>query len=258
MNFTQLHQQTKPLLMANVWDVASMQVAEAAGYLALGTSSAAIAAILGYSDGDGISFAEVRQLVARLQIKSKLPISVDLEAGYSDQPKQVVANILELASLGIIGVNLEDSIVRHGIRTLVETSCFAEKLDAIRQGLIKEKISMFNNVRTDTFLLGMQNVLEETLVRGQTYAKYGADGFFVPCMTKESDITAVIEAVPLPLNLMCMPDLPSFEILQRLCVKRISMGNFVHAKLQSYLQRMLVNIQSERTFNVVFAHENNG
>lgn len=112
MNFTQLHQQTKPLLMANVWDVASMQVAEAAGYLALGTSSAAIAAILGYSDGDGISFAEVRQLVARLQIKSKLPISVDLEAGYSDQPKQVVANILELASLGIIGVNLEDSIVR--------------------------------------------------------------------------------------------------------------------------------------------------
>lgn len=60
MDFAALHQQTTPLLLANVWDAASVQAAEQTGYDALGTSSAAIAAMFGYSDGEGISFTELR------------------------------------------------------------------------------------------------------------------------------------------------------------------------------------------------------
>lgn len=53
MNFAELHNQYEPLLIANVWDVVSTVAAQKAGYQALGTSSAAIAATLGYEDGQG-------------------------------------------------------------------------------------------------------------------------------------------------------------------------------------------------------------
>lgn len=56
MTFTELHHQDTPLLIANVWDAASAVAAQQAGYQALGTSSAAIAAMLGYEDGEAMSF----------------------------------------------------------------------------------------------------------------------------------------------------------------------------------------------------------
>lgn len=59
MNFAELHNQYEPLLIANVWDVVSTVAAQKAGYQALGTSSAAIAATLGYEDGQGMPFDEL-------------------------------------------------------------------------------------------------------------------------------------------------------------------------------------------------------
>jgi|GEM_PF-2408306 len=67
MTFTELHHQNKPLLIANVWDAASAITAHQAGYQALGTSSAAIAAMLGYDDGEAIPFEEL--LVKKLRIR---------------------------------------------------------------------------------------------------------------------------------------------------------------------------------------------
>lgn len=257
MDFAALHQQTTPLLLANVWDAASVQAAEQTGYDALGTSSAAIAAMFGYSDGEGISFTELRQWVVRLRALSKLPLSVDMEAGYGENPEQMIANLVELAELGIVGVNLEDSVVRHGERTLLDAPAFAAGLKAIRVGLVKERISLFINARTDTFLLGVSDALAQTVARGRLYAESGADGFFVPCVTQEADIAAIVKAVPLPINVMCMPDLPAFEVLAGLGVKRISMGNFVHSEIQRYLQGMLQDIRARQSFQVIFSHENN-
>ncbi|EBS2691508.1 isocitrate lyase/phosphoenolpyruvate mutase family protein [Salmonella enterica subsp. enterica serovar Newport] len=257
MNFFKLHQQAKPLLMANVWDVSSIQAAEETGYDAVGTSSAAIAAMYGYEDGENISFSELRQLITRLQTLSKLPLSVDLEAGYSALPEKIVENITILAKLGVVGVNLEDSIVQSGKRTLMDRSMFITRLQSIRKGLIENNVSMFINIRTDTFLLNIENALEETILRGKCYATHGADGLFVPCIVTENDISTVVKAVPLPLNVMCMPNLPSFETLARLGVKRISMGNMVHVKLQCYLKEMLSDIYSEQSFKKIFHHENN-
>ena len=111
MNFTQLHQQKMPLLLANVWDAASAQAAEAAGYQALGTSSAAIAAMYGYKDGEEISFSELFSLLHCLKKKTSLPLSVDMEAGYSTSPAQLVERLTQLAGIGIVGINLEDKAI---------------------------------------------------------------------------------------------------------------------------------------------------
>jgi 2-methylisocitrate lyase-like PEP mutase family enzyme len=78
MNFALLHRQDGPLLIANVWDVSSARTAQAAGYQALGTSSAVIAAMYGYADGDGITFAELHHLLVRLRACCPLPLTVDM------------------------------------------------------------------------------------------------------------------------------------------------------------------------------------
>lgn len=58
------------------------------------------------------------------------------------------------------------------------------------------------------------------------YNKAGVDGIFVPCIENAEDIKEIVNYTRLPINVMCMPNLPDFEILKNLGVKRISMGNF--------------------------------
>lgn len=254
MNFSQLHQQAAPLLLANVWDAASARAAQAAGYAAIGTSSAAIADSLGYPDGEGVSFAELKALVVRLRAVSDLPLTVDVEAGYGETAEKVAANLRELAALGVAGVNLEDSVVRNGQRTLLDAEIFAHRLRDIRTGLEMAGVTLFLNVRTDSFLLGIAEARSETLDRGRRYAASGADGLFVPCVTDEADIAAIVAGVSLPLNVMCMPNLPSFERLAGLGVKRISMGNFLHQRIQHTLKQLFAAVRGGQSFQPIFDH----
>lgn len=108
MNFQQLHEQDTPLLICNVWDVASVISAERHGFQAIGTSSAAIAAVLGYPDGEGVSFAELTYIIKRILANTNLPLSVDLEAGYGRDSAEIANNIIQLANLGVVGINLEE------------------------------------------------------------------------------------------------------------------------------------------------------
>lgn len=254
MNFATLHTQPTPLLLANVWDVASAKAAQHAGYAAMGTSSAAIADMYGYADGEGLTFTELAHLVKRIQACCTLPLTVDMEYGYASSTQEIAANVLALAELGVAGINLEDSRVQHGERTLRDAAEFALLLRACRQHLDQKQRSLFINVRTDTFLLGLDDAREETLARGTLYAEHGADGLFVPCITAPSDITAVVDGVPLPLNVMCMPALPDFNTLTALGVKRISMGNFIHQYCQASSQGLFSSILNNQSFEAVFAH----
>jgi 2-methylisocitrate lyase-like PEP mutase family enzyme len=255
MNFTELHQQNTPLLIANVWDAASAATAQRSGYQALGTSSAAIAATLGYEDGEGISFDELRYVVTRIKSVSHLPLSVDIEAGFGDSAAEITTHLQDLIRLGVVGINLEDSKVRNGVRQLVDAAAFASTVKQIRHTLTSEQHPLFLNIRTDSYLLNHQQALQETLFRGQLYAAAGADGLFVPCLTSEKDIETIASTLTLPLNVMCMPELPTFARLAQLGVKRISMGNFVHSALQSKLEELMLTIRSQQTFAGVFVNE---
>ncbi|CAM3862320.1 isocitrate lyase/phosphoenolpyruvate mutase family protein [Xenorhabdus thuongxuanensis] len=120
MNFTKLHYQNKPLLIANVWDADSAMIAQQVGYQALGTSSAAIAATLGYEDGEAMSFDELLYIVSRIKSISDLPLSVDVEAGFGRTANEITTNLKRLSQLGVVGINLEYSKVINGIRQLFD------------------------------------------------------------------------------------------------------------------------------------------
>src|SRR5690554_8202756 len=116
--FKNLHTNEKPFMLGNVWDAHSAQVAGKAGFAALGTSSHAIANLLGYEDGENISVDEHFFIIERVVKASGVPVSVDFEAGYSDDPATVAAYVKKLAGMGVVGINLEDGAVKSGKREL--------------------------------------------------------------------------------------------------------------------------------------------
>ena len=250
MNFTTLHQQNAPLLIANVWDASSALAAQQLGYPALGTSSAAIAAMLGYDDGEAMPFDELLYVVSRIRAVTTLPLSVDMEAGYSDTAEGIIANIQRLAQHGVAGINLEDSRVVAGVRHLEAAPGVARTLSAVCAACPE----LFINVRTDTFLLGIDQPLQETLRRGQLYAASGAKGLFVPCVTGQEEIMTLAHEIALPLNVMAMPALADFATLAAWGVRRISMGNSVHSALQTTLKDLLSEVQTAQSFSGVFRH----
>ncbi|WBX75755.1 isocitrate lyase/phosphoenolpyruvate mutase family protein [Tenacibaculum ovolyticum] len=251
MEFKKLHSQDKPLLIGNIWDVPSTKTAEKLNFQAIGTSSSAIASILGYNDGEEMEFSELEYFVKRISLNTNLPFSVDLESGYSHKPKEIINHIKRLAELGVVGINIEDSVINEK-RALLNANDFAMTLAEIKEHLEKENIDVFINVRTDTFILLQENIVEETKKRIQLYANAGADGIFIPCIEKEMDIKEIVNFTNLPINVMCMPNLPDFDTLTKLGVKRISMGNFLFDKMYGQFEQTTKKVLYQKSFNSIF------
>lgn len=237
------------LLLGNVWDVQSALLHKKLGFAAIGTSSGAIAASLGYEDGEDMPFAELVAVVTAIRAKVDLPLSVDIEGGYARDVVGIINNIKTLAALGIVGVNIEDSVVGQGVRRLLPEDEFAKTVADVKAEIPN---GVFLNVRTDTYILAVENPLEATLVRAKKYELAGADGIFVPCITDLKDIKRVVSAVDLPLNVLAMPDLPDFERLQAVGVKRISVGNFIYDDVAKYFENKLQQVVAEQTFGAIF------
>lgn len=251
MNFAKRHTQNSPLLLCNVWDVKSAQIAQQLNFKAIGTSSSAIASMLGFKDGEEISFNELKYIVNRIIQTVNLPLTVDLEAGYSRDALEVADNIKTLIDMGVVGINIEDSLVKNG-RELIDAKTFSSFLKAVNAKLGSLKKSIFINVRTDTFLLNHPNAVNETIERANEYQQVGADGIFVPCIENTNDIETIVANTELPLNVMCMPNLPSFKSLKSIGVKRISMGGFVYNKMIKQMEQELQNVITEQSFNNLF------
>jgi len=252
LEFKELHNQSKPLIIGNVWNAQSAKIFEKLGFQAIGTSSAAIAHTLGYEDGEQMPFSDLLFIVERIRNSVSVPLSVDIEFGYGNTATEIATNIIALEKLGVAGINIEDSFIENGERKLKNSVEFFKLLKALKDILRQKNISIFINVRCDAFLLKIPNMLQVAAERINNYEQAGADGIFLPCITKESDIATIILQTKLPLNVMCMPELPNFETLEKLCVKRISMGNFLNDYTYTLLENMATRILSEQSFNSVF------
>lgn len=225
-DFKTLHENEAPFLLGNVWDAHSAQLVEKAGFAALGTSSHAIANLLGYEDGENMSFEEHLFLIQRVLDVAGIPVSVDFEAGYSDDPKTVAKYVRQLADAGVVGINLEDGSVVNGKRQLGPASALADKIKAI-----KDATDVFINARPDTYTTKHPDALSESIDRAGIYQQAGADGIFVPLIEKPDDIRAFTQAISLPLNVFLTPRLPAYSQLGVLGVKRISHGGKIYGWL---------------------------
>lgn len=251
-NFRELNQSNDILHIGNVWDVQSALIFEKQNYKVIGTSSLAIANSLGFEDGEELSFDTLLTIVKQIISKVNIPLSVDIEGGYSRDTNQIIENIISLYEIGVVGVNIEDSIVRNGDRVILSQNDFATILKNIKKVLKEKNIDIFINARTDYFIMGLDNPLEETIKRVKLYEENGADGVFVPCIVDIEDIKEVVKSTTLPVNIMTMPNLPSFNTLQQTGVKRISQGPFIYNSLMESFENKLETINKDNSFKSLF------
>jgi len=229
--FKSLHNQNQPLLIANTWDAISSKAAEKAGFQVIGTSSHAIANILGYEDGENIPFEEMFFVVEKITKSTSLLVSADFESGYSDDPQQVAKNVEKLVDAGILGINLEDGLTNGKDRSLGDISILNDKIKAIKSHLQSKGKDIYINARIDTYTTKHPDAINETLNRIKAYEAAGANGFFVPLINTDEDIKAVLETTQLPLNVFMKDGLKTYEEFAALGVHRVSYGNGIHAKI---------------------------
>src|SRR5690349_15419536 len=85
-----LHIRGRPLVLANAWDVASARAVVAAGFPVVATTSAAIAAGLGYEDHERAPADLMLSAAARITSGVEVPVTIDAEAGYRLEPEVLV------------------------------------------------------------------------------------------------------------------------------------------------------------------------
>ncbi|MEJ7587710.1 MAG: isocitrate lyase/phosphoenolpyruvate mutase family protein [Ferruginibacter sp.] len=247
--FARLHSPGNPLLLANVWDAGSAKLVEQSGSKAIATSSAAVALSMGYEDGENLPFELLLETVIRIKKTISLPLSVDIERGYSNDTREIIQNIERLCDVGVAGINIEDSTADGKLQ---EAGLFEKKLLAITEHLAQNKQRIFINARTDAFLLKIPDALSETKMRMQLYERAGANGIFVPFITDVNDVREVVNSTMLPVNVLSVPQVTDIVELTALGVARISMGSFFYRSVNKEMINKLLAIQQDSSFKHLF------
>jgi 2-methylisocitrate lyase-like PEP mutase family enzyme len=252
-NFKTLHHSDTLFVLPNVWDVKSALLFQELKFPAIATSSMAVANSLGYADGEEMTFNDYLFIIKRILSSIKIPLSVDMEMGYGKTDEKIYANIHCLIDLGVVGINIEDSSIIKSGRVLKNAKTFAKTIENIKNRLTVNGLNLFINIRCDTYILNVKDKQQETVKRLKTYETTGADGIFLPCICGEEDISEAVSNTKLPLNVMCIPGLPDFDNLNRLGVKRVSMGPFMFNKLCSNITEYTKAITKDKSFAAILS-----
>jgi 2-methylisocitrate lyase-like PEP mutase family enzyme len=228
-----MHQGPGLLLLPNAWDVVSAKLYEVEGFRAVGTTSAGIASALGFPDGERMTLEDNLSVCRRIIEHLAIPVSVDIEAGYSRSLDGLSETVTKVIASGAVGVNLEDSAKagcggsESGL--LLDPSAQGDRIAAVRQAADRVGVPLVINARTDVLLLhgvAGEDRLSEAIERGNTYRGAGADCVFVPDMSVlgESEIAVLAKGIDAPLNLVAGEKTPSVKRLEALGVARLSFG----------------------------------
>ena len=234
--FAALHVPGDPVILYNIWDVGSAHAVAKAGAKALATGSHPVGDASGFGDAQQVPLDFVFANAKRIAEAVDLPLTVDFEGAYSDDPEEGAANVVRLAATGAVGCNLEDQVI--GGEGLHPLDLQVRRIEAIRRAVGDD---FFINARTDLFLKTQtydDALIDKVIERGKAFADAGASGFFVPRLSDTRQIERVVREVPLPLNVIAFPGAPSKQEWASAGVARISHGPFPHRALMAKLEEM--------------------
>ncbi|MEI2778108.1 MAG: isocitrate lyase/phosphoenolpyruvate mutase family protein [Tetrasphaera sp.] len=203
-------------IMPNPFDVGSAKQLAAAGYSALATTSSGFAATIGKADHE-VTRDDLVAHVAALAAAVDVPINVDAEVCYPDEPGGVVETIDRLAQAGAAGVSIEDYIPGEGFLRLDEATnrVSVAAAAAARHGVVL-------TARAEAFLHDNPDI-DETMHRLAAYRDAGADVLYAPGIVSSEQIAAVV-SLGLPVNVLALAGQPTRNDLESLGVRRISTG----------------------------------
>ena len=245
--FSRLHAPGALLILPNAWDAASARVVEESGASAIATTSAGLAWAHGYPDGNALPTAILAAAVAEIVRAIRVPLTVDVEAGYASEPEAVAELAARLIDAGAVGINLEDGSDAPDL--------LCAKIEAVKRAAARAETDVFVNARTDVYLRSLvppERALDETMARARRYRAAGCDGLFVPYVAT-SAIRTIADAIdPAPLNVMAVPNLPSVTELRSLGVRRLSAGSALASAALGTVRRLATIFVREGRADVLF------
>jgi 2-methylisocitrate lyase-like PEP mutase family enzyme len=253
IQFRQLHRGPAPLILPNVWDVASARIFEQAGFPALATTSAGIAFSLGYPDGQRILPEEMIARIGRIARGVRVPLSADIESGYGPTPEGAAKITRDLIQAGAIGMNLEDASGYPG-HPLLDLELAVEKIKAVREAAMQAGVPVVVNARTDVYLLPDAQAAtgyDEALRRLIAYRDAGADCVFAPGLKDADTIGRLARDLQCPLNILAVAGSPSIPELQKLGVARVSLGSGPMRATLTLLRSMAEELKSSGTYSAL-------
>src|SRR5438552_5719970 len=208
--FRALHHGPPILVLPNAWDAATARVFEHAGFAAVATTSAGVAAALGYADGGATPPNEMIEAVARIARAVQVPVTADIEYAYAAAPDAVADMVLRVIAAGAVGINLEDYL--PGAPDLVDVPLQADKINAVVRAASIAGVRVVVNARTDVFLRQIGEPgrrLEVAIERGVAYRDAGADCIFVPGVRDAATIRQLVAGIGAPINILAVAGTPA-------------------------------------------------
>jgi len=221
--FRELHARDELFVMPNPWDVGSARLLAGEGFEALATTSQGFAWALGKQD-QTVTRDELVAHVAELAAATPLPLNVDSERCYPDDPGGIAETVALLAAAGASGFSIEDyDPVAGGMDPVdVAVGRVAEAVAAARA----EAEPLVVTARAENHIRGVDE-LDDTVARLIAYRDAGADVVYAPGLVDLDRIATVVNAVGIPVNVLALPSGPSIGELRRVGVRRVSTGSLL-------------------------------
>jgi 2-methylisocitrate lyase-like PEP mutase family enzyme len=249
--FRQLHAGPRMLVLPNAWDVATARLVEEAGFPAIATTSAGIAWSLGYPDGERISRGEMLAAIRRIVAAVRVPVTADVEGGYGATVAAAAETARGVIAAGAVGLNLED---RTNEDTLLDPELQADRLRAVRAAATTARVPLVVNARTDAFAVRRWSPAERftaAVRRANGYLAAGADCLFVPHVSDAETIGRLAREITGPLNVIAGPPAPPLPELERLGVRRASLGPRVVQATLGLVRRMVSELRERGTYDAL-------
>jgi 2-methylisocitrate lyase-like PEP mutase family enzyme len=221
--FRALHERDKLFVMPNPWDAGSARLLASCGFEALATTSEGFAWSLGKPD-QTVSRDELVAHVASLADATSLPLNVDSERCYPNDPGGVAETVALLAGAGAAGFSIEDYDPATG--GMEDIGIAAERVAMAAEAAHRLTEPMVLTARAENHVHGVDD-LDDTIARLIAYRDAGADAVYAPGLRDLGQIAAVVEAVGIPVNALALPNGPTIPELASVGVRRVSTGSLL-------------------------------
>jgi 2-methylisocitrate lyase-like PEP mutase family enzyme len=221
--FRALHAREQLFVMPNPWDIGSARLLESCGFEALATTSAGFAWSIGKLD-QNVGRDELVAHVETLTAAVSVPLNVDSERCYPDEPGGVAETVRLLAEAGAAGFSIED--YDPGAGRIDDVELATQRVAAAANASRSLSEPMVLTGRAENHLHGVDD-LDDTITRLIAYRDAGADALYAPGLAEIEQIAAVVEAVQAPVNVLALPSAPALGELASVGVRRVSTGSLL-------------------------------
>ena len=218
--FRELHAREQLFVMPNPWDVGSARMLASLGFEALATTSAGFAWSIGKADQQ-VTRDELVSHVVEVAAATPLPLNVDSERCYPDDPGGVADTVAQLAAAGAAGFSIED--YDPATDRIDDVGLAAERVAEAAAAAHELAEPLVLTGRCENHIRGVDD-LDDTIARLVAYRDAGADVVYAPGLSTVEEVRAVVDAVGIPVNVLALPHGPSVAELAEAGVRRVSTG----------------------------------